>query len=273
MLFPVYSKKNRLFLHETLDLSMLSKNRIKYIRSLSLKKNRQEHSEFIAEGPKVVEELLLKFPCVFLAATDEWIRSKQNINARKVVLVTPRELMQASLMRTPQQVMAIFRIPEPEFKPETIHNKLCLALDGVQDPGNLGTIVRIADWFGINNILCSENTADIYNPKAVQATMGSLARVSVHYVDLESIISQLPYSTPVYGTFLDGDNIYREKLSTKGIIVMGNEGSGISANVEKLVNKKLFIPNAGSSGHAAESLNVAVATAIVCSEFKRGLTL
>lgn len=251
---------------------MFSKNRIKHIRSLSLKKNRQKYSEFVAEGPKIVNELLQEFHCLFLAATEEWISSQKNIKADEYVIVSPDELKRASLMKTPQEVLAVFSIPERKFDPGVVKNELCLALDSVQDPGNLGTIVRVADWFGIENILCSKNSADIFNPKSVQATMGSMARVYIHYLDLASLISQFDISTPVYGTFLNGDNIYKKKLSSNGVIVMGNEGSGISPKVEKLINERLFIPH-GVGRSTAESLNVAIATAIVCSEFKRELHL
>jgi len=145
---------------------------------------------------------------------------------------------------------------------------LCLALDEVQDPGNLGTIIRIADWFGIEHIFCSQGTADVYNPKVVQATMGALARVHVHYVNLSELIDSLP-DIPVYGTFLDGTNIYEQELSQTGIIVMGNEGNGISPEVRKVINRRLYIPNYPANRPTSESLNVAVATAITCAEFRR----
>ena len=147
--------------------------------------------------------------------------------------------------------------------------QLILALDDIQDPGNLGTIVRIADWFAIPTILCSENTADIYNPKVVQATMGSLARVNVVYLDLENYIRQHASEFPVYGTLLDGKDIYHENLGSHGLIVMGNEGNGIAAAIITFVNKPLYIPTFAKSGNRAESLNVAIATAITCSEFRR----
>lgn len=153
---------------------------------------------------------------------------------------------------------------------EYIDGKLCLALDGVQDPGNLGTIVRVADWFGIDTILCSHDTADIYNPKVVQATMGSIARVNVIYIDLPVLLDKLPSGFPVYGTLLDGSDIYSSSLTTHGIIVMGNEGNGISQSVRDRVTSRLLIPSF-ASGDTAESLNVAIATAIVCSEFRRNM--
>jgi TrmH family RNA methyltransferase len=148
-----------------------------------------------------------------------------------------------------------------------LDGKLSLALDTVQDPGNLGTIIRIADWFGIEHVLCSKETVEVYNPKVVQATMGALARVSVHYVDLVEVLKET--SLPVYGTFLEGEDIYGEALSAEGVIVMGNEGNGVSEEVKKLVSRKLYIPNFPKGRETSESLNVAVATAITCAEFRR----
>jgi TrmH family RNA methyltransferase len=150
-----------------------------------------------------------------------------------------------------------------------IEKELCLALDEVQDPGNLGTIIRIADWVGIENIFCSQGTVDVYSPKVVQATMGALSRVHMHYVSLSELIGRLDDSVPVYGTLLDGTNIYMQTLSPTGLIVMGNEGNGITAEVRKLINRKLYIPNYPEGRDTSESLNVAVATAITCAEFRR----
>lgn len=147
--------------------------------------------------------------------------------------------------------------------------QLCLALDGVQDPGNVGTIIRVADWFGITQIYCSHETADVYNPKVVQATMGSLARVDVQYTDLTTLIDNLPESCPVYGTLLDGSDLYQQELSDHGLIVMGNEGKGLTVEVRQRVNHRLLIPNYPKGRDTAESLNVAIATAIVCAEFRR----
>ena len=174
-------------------------------------------------------------------------------------------------MQNPQQVLALFPLPEwetPEAKAGI--GRLTIALDGVQDPGNLGTICRLADWFGIDDIVCSAETADIFNPKAIQATMGAIARVKVHYTDLEGFLETASKeNVPVYGTFLDGDNIYERHLSTDGIIVMGNEGKGISQRISRFVSERLFIPNYPQDRITTESLNVAVATAITCAEFRR----
>lgn len=245
---------------------MISKNQIKFIRSLELKKNRKRESLFVAEGPKVIEELLkLKTPHTIIA-TKEWIDNNPKIS--NVIEVSERELESASLLKTPQQVLALFAIETTEQDLNIDNNKLYLALDGIQDPGNLGTIIRIADWFGIDTIYCSNETVDVYNPKVIQATMGSIARVKVVYTDLCNLISNLSDEMPVYGTFLDGSDIYQNELTPNGIIVMGNEGKGITKELKSLITNKLLIPSF-SIGDTAESLNVAIATAITCSEFKR----
>ncbi len=245
---------------------MISKNQIKFIRSLELKKNRKRESLFVAEGPKVIEELLkLKTPHTIIA-TKEWIDNNPKIS--NVIEVSERELESASLLKTPQQVLALFAIETTEQDLNIDNNKLYLALDGIQDPGNLGTIIRIADWFGIDTIYCSNETVDVYNPKVIQATMGSIARVKVIYTDLYNMISNLSDEMPVYGTFLDGSDIYKNELRPNGIIVMGNEGKGITKELKSLITNKLLIPSF-SIGDTAESLNVAIATAITCSEFKR----
>ena len=247
----------------------LSKNLIKYIHSLELKKNRDAAGVFLAEGPKVVSELLGHFPCQLLAATSGWQPPCTGMQAEESIEVTTEELTRASLLRTPQQVLAIFRKRKDIDNKTEIFRSLCLALDGVQDPGNLGTIIRLADWFGIRHIFCSPDTADVYSPKAVQATMGSLARVHVHVADLPSLIRDLPEGTPIYGTFLDGENMYEKTLSNNGLLIMGNEGRGIRDEVRELVNQRLFIPAYPEERGASESLNVGVATAIVCAEFRR----
>ena len=249
---------------------MLSKNDIKNIKSLELKKFRDEKRLFVAEGHKLVGELLGVFKCVLLVATDEWLGSRKRIPAERIESVTADELKRASLLRSPQDVLGVFCMPDDHSTvKEAAAKNLVLALDDVQDPGNLGTIMRIADWFGIKDIFCSKATADIFNPKAVQATMGAVARVKIHYTDLAKELSALPSSIPVYGTFLEGDIIYDTQLSANGVIIMGNEGNGIGKEVGKTVNRKLYIPNWPAGAATSESLNVAIATAIVCSEFRR----
>ena len=249
---------------------MLSKNKVKYIRSLELKKNRKEEQAFVAEGHKLVAELIGHFSCSLLLATRTWLESHPAIPADEIIEVTQEELTRASLQKSPQDVLAVFKQPDYPMNPEVVNQSLCLALDDIQDPGNLGTIIRIADWFGIEHIFCSQNTVDVYNPKTIQATMGALARVKVHYCNLPELITSL--QTPVYGTFLDGTNIYRETLSSNGLIIMGNEGNGITEKVESLVNKRLYIPNYPPHRETSESLNVAMATGIICAEFRRRIT-
>lgn len=246
----------------------LSKNRIKYIHSLELKKNRKTEKVFLAEGPKLVGDLLGHFPCRFLAATPEWLSQHPKLPVEDVSEVSDEDLSRASLLKTPQQVLAIFEQPQYTLDPEAVRQSLCLALDDVQDPGNLGTIIRLADWFGIEHIICSQNTVDVYNPKTIQATMGGIARVKVHYTSLPDFIRSLG-DTPVFGTFLDGKNMYEQPLSANGLIVMGNEGNGIGKEVATLINRKLYIPNYPAGQETSESLNVAIATAVICAEFRR----
>ena len=247
---------------------MISKATIKKIHALDMRKFRRNERLFVAEGPKLVDELCATMKPVYIAALPEWISENAKIiSGTEYDIVTPDELQRASLQKNPQQVIALFPIPEHRFCTEQLRNELVLMLDGVQDPGNLGTIARIADWFGIRIIICSAETADIYNPKAVQATMGALARVKFHYTDLLQLLSQ--YDGPVYGTFLDGENIYGQELSENGIIVMGNEGKGISQGVGEMINRRLYIPNYPIGTQTTESLNVAIATSIVCAEFRR----
>lgn len=245
---------------------MVSKAQIKQVRSLQQKKFRDELGLFVAEGDKCVEELQKAFELVSLYREGE--------NADRT------SIEQMSGLRTPQGTIGIFRKrPEDTFLPST--DELVLALDGIQDPGNLGTIIRTCDWFGVHDILCSRDTADCYNPKVVQATMGALARVRVHYVELVQEISAFRSQYPdlrIYGTLLDGKDLYEtlssESLlpSSKGglrIIVMGNEGNGISTPVRKLITHAIRIPSYPKDAETSESLNVSIATAIVLAEFRR----
>lgn len=242
---------------------MISKNQQKYIRQLEQKKYRKREGLFVAEGTKVVGDLLKRHQPTTIFATDDWDAPKNT----SYTLVTEEELQRISFQQHPQQVLALFPIPQ-HTSPVHFEQSLVLALDGVQDPGNLGTIIRIADWFGINTIICSEDTADAWNPKVIQATMGSIARVNVLYANLVELLDTLPSEYPVYGTFLDGKNIYTQQLTDEGLIIMGNEGNGISDAVRERVNRHLLIPDF-HQGDTADSLNVAIATAITCSEFLR----
>lgn len=250
----------------------LSKKEIQLIRSMDLKKNRTLHGLFLAEGPKLVGELMGHFPCTLLAGTEAWLATQPEQflhRAQEVRCVTHEELNRASLLKAPQQVLGLFRQRQEPVPAEKPLHALCLALDDVQDPGNLGTIIRVADWFGIEHVFCSPGTADLYNPKVVQATMGALTRVHVHYTPLPDLIRPLSGKTPLYATLLDGENIYGQPISQRGLLIMGNEGKGISDEVRHLVSHKLYIPNYPSGRTTSESLNVAVATAIVCAEFRR----
>jgi len=226
---------------------VISKAKIKLIKSLEQKKFRSAEGLFVAEGPKVIGEL-----------------SKI---CKPVEVFEGEDATKASFLQHPQGILALF--PTDIFENIKPQSELKLMLDGVQDPGNLGTIIRIADWFGIDHIYCSRETADVFNPKVVQATMGSLARVKVEYTDLAALLDSLPNDYPVYGTLLDGNNIYKEKLENRGIIVMGNEGNGISEAIRQKVNHRLLIPSYPEDRPTAESLNVAIATAIVVAEFRK----
>ena len=250
---------------------MLSKNKIKYIHSLESKKNRDKERAFVAEGPKVVEDLMALRKPHLVVATAEWLRHTGTDMACgcEVIEVSEDDLAKASFMQHPQKVLAVFGQEREELRLSDFGKGLTLLLDGVQDPGNLGTIIRIADWFGITRIVCSRDTVDVYNPKVVQSTMGSIARVTTYYTELNDFIAAMPQGMPVYGTLLDGEDIYRQELEETGLIIMGNEGKGISPETRKLINTGIRIPNYPPDRNTADSLNVAVATAIVCSEFRR----
>lgn len=256
---------------------MLSKNKQKYVRSLHQKKFRDNYAVFVAEGPKIVQDLYGFFPCQLLLATEQFLAAHPHLHADEIIEVSQKELEQVSALTTPRDVLAVFgkeRL-EPSTAPvdSPTLQPLVLALDGVQDPGNLGTIIRLADWYGVRDIYCSRACADVYASKVVQATMGALARVAVHYVDLVDYLSSQLGKQPIYGTFLDGDDLYQMDLTPGGILVMGNEGNGISNEVRELVNRKLYIPNYPQGQDTSESLNVAIATAITCAEIRRqGIT-
>ena len=240
---------------------MLSKNQIKLITSLQQKKQRFAHQLFFAEGIKGIQELLeSNFELVHLYTTQN---DFDEVSNDKKVLLDEQELKKISALATPNTCLAVFKIPSEK---KIIESGLILALDSIRDPGNLGTILRLCDWFGIGQLICSKETVDIYNPKVVQATMGSIARVNVNYIDLETFISQT--QLPVFGTFMDGSTIYKTNLPQEGIIIMGNEANGISPEIEKLIKNRLTIPRFGTL-QKTESLNVATATAIVLSEFRR----
>lgn len=245
----------------------LSKNKVKYIRSLKEKKYREEYGVFVAEGNKLISDLLPFLRCQLLVAAPDFLKEIENKNIEEIAEVDEKQLIQVSFQQNPQQALAVFYQPTENVS-EDLGGQLILALDGIQDPGNLGTIVRLADWYGISNIYCSRDTVDIYNPKVIQATMGAIARVRIHYTDLP-IFLESNNNLPIYGTFLDGNNMYDEDITKNGIIVMGNEGNGIRPATANLITKKLYIPNYPKGQHTSESLNVAIATAIICAEFRR----
>lgn len=245
---------------------MISKAKIKYIQQLGQKKYRRAEEAFVAEGPKIVGDLMAVTPPLMVVATEEWTAMHHTSlpAATELITVTDDELRRISFLQHPQKVMAVFRMDFLGHDSEIRPDELYLALDGVQDPGNLGTIIRIADWFGIRRIFCSPETADVWNPKVIQATMGSIARVSVEYTPLVSLMDSLPEGFPVYGTLLDGDDITKADTHNHGIIVMGNEGNGISPAIRERVTHKLLIPNYPAGSPTADSLNVAIATSITC---------
>lgn len=256
---------------------MLSKNQISFVNSLKQKKFREEHLLFIAEGTKIVPELLASDIVVKqIYASSEFLK-KTNIPAGvERFEIKLNELDRISSLSTPNEVLAVCEIPVRSFDGNTFKDKLTLVLDDIKDPGNLGTIIRIADWFGIENIICSNDTADSFNPKVIQATMGSIARINVHYTVLRDFFQKQTTNNkqPVFGALLQGENIYSKQLPTAGFIVIGNESRGISQEIQQLITDKINIPSFShfkqNSGEA-ESLNAAIATAIICSEFRRRL--
>ena len=249
------------YLIQKYAISMVSKNQIKLISSLQQKKFRSVNQLFFAEGVKVIQELLKSnFALEHLYTTEPLFDA---VNSNFKTIISESDLKKISALSTPNNCLAVFRIPS--VKP-IIENGLILALDDIRDPGNLGTILRLCDWFGISQVICSEQTVDIYNPKVVQATMGSIARLNVSYVDLHLFLQKT--TLPVFGTFMDGSTIYQETLPKEAIVVMGNEANGISESIEKTIKNRLTIPRFGDL-QQTESLNVATATAIILSEFRR----
>lgn len=242
-------------------MNMLSKSQIKLITSLAQKKGRTKNGLFLVEGIKGISEILQSdFKLHSLFTTKEIFNSEVS----KTHIISEEELKKISSLKTPQTAIALFKIPQKE---EVKLNGLVLALDGIRDPGNLGTIIRLCDWFGIDQLLCSKDTVDCYNPKVVQATMGSITRISIHYLDLEQeFLDHRDF--PICGAFLEGENIYNATLPQNAVILLGNEANGISEKMENLVSRKLNIPQF-SRGKETESLNVATATAIFLSEFRR----
>lgn len=250
----------------------LSASLRKTVRDLVSARHRRESGLFVAEGTKCVLETLAAFKCRYLFATAAWIEQHQAglpSGITDIITVKQTDIERMSQLKTPQPVIAVYEIPEPDM-PDITGGDLILALDCVQDPGNLGTIIRVADWFGITDILASADTVDCFNPKVVQATMGAIGRVRVSYVDLPAALTEAgKHGVHIYGTFLDGENIYATPLSPGGIIVMGNEGNGISQAVAATVDRRLLIPPYPGDRETVESLNVSMATAVTVAEFRR----
>lgn len=241
---------------------MVSKSQIKFIKSLQQKKYRTEHRLFVIEGVKTVKELLkANIKPYAIYTTSSAVLENETFKSE---LISNADLKKISALKTPNNILAVFHQPKEK---EITTNNWVVAVDDVRDPGNLGTIIRLCDWFGITNLFCSTQTVDCYNPKTLQATMGSLARVNIVYGDLEAFLKST--KMPVYGAFMDGKNVYKEDFTAEnGVLVMGNEANGVSATVEKLITKKISIPQYGAK--TTESLNVATATAILLNEIRRG---
>lgn len=244
---------------------MITKAEIQLVRSLADKRNRDREGLFVAEGEKLVGELRSSYLRIRkIYALDGALTGPDTTP------VSEKEMERLSLLKTPNRALALVEIPRYRLTAGDLDRRLTLALDEVQNPGNLGTIIRLADWFGIRDVVCSPDSADCFNPKVVQATMGAILRVRVHYVGLEPFLHEARQAgIPVYGTFLEGEEIYASDLTPHGILLMGNEGRGVSEACARHVNRKLFIPPYPADRHATESLNVAMATGIVCAEFRR----
>jgi TrmH family RNA methyltransferase len=253
---------------------MISKNKAKFIISLQKKKIRDEESLFVIEGDKLVKEFLASNKSVrILAAKPEFINSLPDEmlrRAEEIECISYEELKQLSSLTTPHNALAVVVKPDISFDTEEIFNQLTVALDCVQDPGNLGTIIRAAAWFGLKNIICSPDSVDVYNPKVIQASMGALLHVNVFYRDLKELFVTISKNgIPIFGTVIEGDSIYKHNLSKKGIILFGNESKGISDELKPFISEKIMIPGVGRSKPGIESLNVSMAASIIFSEFLR----
>lgn len=242
----------------------MTKNEIQFVRSLADKRNRDQEHLFIAEGDKLISEIIASGLMV------RNIYALEGHLAGKAEVVSAKDMERISQLKTASSSLAVVEQPRHKRPSTAPADKLCIALDGVQNPGNLGTIIRLADWFGVEDIFCSQECADCFNPKVVQATMGAILRVRVHYLPLAEFLARTAAAgIPIYGTMLDGENIYSTDLTPNGVIVMGNEGKGVSAECTKSFTHRLLIPSYPPEHQGSESLNVAMATGIVCAEFRR----
>jgi TrmH family RNA methyltransferase len=253
---------------------MISKNKIKFIISLQKKKVRDEEKLYVIEGDKLVREFISAgVPIRLLIAKPEFLSSlapELTKPIKEIEAVDYGELKEISTLKTPHNALAVVQMPGNEINLPEVINKLCVALDFVQDPGNMGTIIRAAGWFGIKNIICSMDCVDVYNPKVIQASMGAILHVNVYYADLKNLFSfAAQNSVPVFGTMLEGQSIYKHKLDNKGIILLGNESKGISGELLPFVTEKIKIPKFSSAREGIDSLNVGMAASVVFSEFMR----
>ncbi len=244
------------------------KSEIQMVRSLGEKRTRTEMGLFVAEGEKFIAEALSSSLRVRkLYITEESPLEQLCGRSTDLEWISDKEMERITQLKSANNSLALIEIPRHKLNAEDLRSRLSNMLDGVQNPGNMGTIIRLADWFGIRDIICSPSCADCFNSKVVQATMGAILRVRVHYTELAPILNSV--DVPIYGAFLEGDNIYQRDLTPEGIIVMGSEGQGVSPEIEALISQKLYIPSFNGDAEGSESLNVAIATAIICSEFRR----
>jgi TrmH family RNA methyltransferase len=251
----------------------LSKAKISLINSLIYPKYRNKHKLFIAEGQKIITEIFKSDYKINSIIFNLSKTEPSEFPGIKTFTCTDDEMKKISNLKNPSPVLALVNLPEKKLNIFELKDELCIAVEDIQDPGNLGTLIRICDWFGIKNLVCSKNSADIFNPKTIQATMGSFVRVNVFYEDFNLFLSEYKskIKNPIYGTFLDGENIYKTELPKYALLVLGNEGHGISKQTKTFIDRKLFIPPFDKYGNHAESLNISVAAGIVCSEFRRRL--
>ena len=257
---------------------MISSSKSKLIRSLRHKKYRDQHRLFLVEGEKMVSELLKAgsenpYAIRELLATPEWMQGHHSLLRKKETEITeasPTEIKKVSNLKTPQSVIALVSIPPVSFRSESLLNTPVLAFESIRDPGNLGTIIRTADWFGISQIICTPDSTDLFNPKVVQSTMGAIARVQVHYMALEALLQSREMEVKtVSGTFMEGKSIYETSLGPDPLILFGNESHGLSRSITPLIQRRITIPSFSPSGQGSESLNVASAVAVVCSQIRR----
>lgn len=248
----------------------MTKSEIQLVKSLGEKKTRNEMGLFVAEGDKFIRELIDSPLRVYKIFQRDDSTNEAQFEGGDVELISPKEMERISQLKSANSSLALVEMPRHTFDPAALSGRLTLLLDGVQNPGNLGTIIRLAEWFGVEDVICSPTSADCFNPKVVQATMGAILRVRVHYLPLVEVITAArAQSVPIYGADLSGESIYTHPLNSSALIVMGSEGSGLSAEVEALITDSIFIPPYPVDAAGSESLNVAVAAAIVCSEFRR----